>query len=133
MERETHFGPPAPVPQLRAAAASYVAAGAPSLVVAPVAAHDGFDQATVQFLLQRTFLERAAEVKELGEIVANQGQRLVDEANKFKGRTEDVPVLSDLERLAIYFVVHFFQLKQRKEEKIRKRKIGGGGGGRGRR
>ena len=35
-------------PQQAAVTVGYVAAGAPSLVVAPVAAHDGLDAATVQ-------------------------------------------------------------------------------------
>ena len=35
--------------------------GAPSLVVAPVAAHDGMDQAAAQFLLHQAFLARAVE------------------------------------------------------------------------
>ena len=38
--------------------------GAPSLVVAPVAAHDGLDDAAVQFLLQQSLRGRAAEDEE---------------------------------------------------------------------
>ena len=50
--------PEAPGPQLAAVTVGYVAAGAPSLVVAPVAAHDGLDDATVQFLLAQTPLAK---------------------------------------------------------------------------
>ena len=44
-------------PQLEAATVGYVATWAPSLVVASVAAHDGMDRATVQFLLPQTFVQ----------------------------------------------------------------------------
>ena len=82
VEDETHHGlrapttpplglrlaPPSEVPgrQVEAATVGYVAAGAPSLVVAPVAAHDGMEQATVQFLLRQTLLARAVEEEEGG-------------------------------------------------------------------
>ena len=42
----------------------YVAAGAPSLVLARVAAHDGLDDATVQFFLQQVLQARTAEEEE---------------------------------------------------------------------
>ena len=52
----------------------YVAAEAPSLVVAPVAVHDGLDDATVQFLLAQTLMAKQQEdveaklAKELREL-----------------------------------------------------------------
>ena len=54
----------------------------PSLVVAPVAAHDGLDQATVQFLLQQSLLARAEEeeAREQAEL-----DQLEDEA-RMEGR-----------------------------------------------
>ena len=58
--------PPGP-PQLVAATVRYVAAGTLPLVVVLVAAQDGLDDATVQFLLLQTLLERAAEEEEWGE------------------------------------------------------------------
>ena len=44
-----------------------VAAGPPSLVVAPVAVHDDVDAATVQFFLHQSFLARAAEEEKARE------------------------------------------------------------------
>ena len=57
----------APGPQA-AVMVGYVAAGAPSLVVAPVAAHDGLDAATLQFLLQQSLLAVAVEEEEAKEV-----------------------------------------------------------------
>ena len=65
----------------------HVAAGAPSLFVAPVGVHDGLDDATVQFLVQQVLQARTAEeeeakevaeVKELQDDMALQERRLVE-------------------------------------------------------
>ena len=59
-----------------------MAAGAPSLVVPPVA-HDGLDDATVQFLLQQSWRERAAEeeeeAKEVAEVKEEEAKEVVRE------------------------------------------------------
>ena len=51
-------------PWVEAVTVGYVAAGAPSLVVAPVAAHDELDAASVQYLLQQSLLARVEEEEE---------------------------------------------------------------------
>ena len=64
---------PAPLSEvagpLAAVTVGNVAAEAPSLVVALVAAHDGLDQVTVHFLLQQSLLARAEEEEEAREQV----------------------------------------------------------------
>ena len=81
---------PAPV-QVEAATVRFVVAGAPSLIVAPVAAHDGLDAATLQFLLQLSFQAFAAEegeamevakLVELEEQVAVKEQQMVEELER---------------------------------------------------
>ena len=69
--------PAAPGPQLAAVTVGYVAGGAP-LVVAPVAAHDGLDDATVQFLLAQTLLAKQQEDEE-----ARQAEELREWEDKF--------------------------------------------------
>ena len=59
--------PVAPGPQA-AVTVGYVAAGAPSLVLALVAVHDGLDDATAQVLLQQSLRARAAEEEEAKEV-----------------------------------------------------------------
>ena len=83
---------PAPLPEVAgpqaAVTVGYVAAEAPTLVVASVAEHDGLDDATVQFLLQQVFLARAedemvakeqAELDQLvGDLAVKEGQLLAE-------------------------------------------------------
>ena len=73
----------------------YVAAGAPSLVVALVAAHDGLDDATVQFLLAKTLLAKQQEDEE-----ARQAEELREWEDKFaKSETRIVEEVDRLRRL----------------------------------
>ena len=85
-------------PWVEAVTVGYVAAGAPSLVVASVAAHDGLDDATVQFLLQQSLLAVAAEeeearereeVKVLQEKVKEKERRIVEEIDRLRGLGEN--------------------------------------------
>ena len=81
-------------PWVEAVTVGYVAAGAPSLVVAPVAAHDELDTAFVQYLLQQSLLARAEEEeareqeedKRREEAVVTRMQRLEAEVMKYAGR-----------------------------------------------
>ena len=108
MEFETHASPrtqitpppgsrPAPLSDVAglqaAVTVGYVAAGPPSLVLALVAVHDHVDQASVQFLLQQSFLARAAEeekateeaeVKMLEDDVADKESLLLEELCKVR-------------------------------------------------
>ena len=54
-------------PWVEAVTVGYVAAGAPSFVVATVAAHDELDTASVQYLLQQSLLARVEEEEEARE------------------------------------------------------------------
>ena len=123
----------------------YVAAGAPSLVVAPVAAHDELDTASVQYLLQQSLLARVEEEEEEAreqeedkrqeEAVVTRTQRLEEEVMKHAGR--DRSQLSDLEKAAVVLVAHSDALSRRREEeeeddKKRKKKLPRGRVSRGR-
>ena len=61
-------------PWVEAVTVDYVAAGAPSLVVAPVAAHDELDTASVQYLLQQSLLARVEEEEEARELEEDKRQ-----------------------------------------------------------
>ena len=85
-------------PWVEAVTVGYVAAGAPSLVVAPVAAHDELDNATVQFLLQQSLLARAQEEEEARELeevmlleekVKEKERRIVEEIDRLRGLGEN--------------------------------------------
>ena len=83
---------PAPLPEVAGPQAAVtvgcVAAETPSLVVAPVAEHDGLDDATIQYLLQQSLLARAeeemvakeqAELEQLvGDLAVKEGQLLAE-------------------------------------------------------
>ena len=82
-------------PWVEAVTVGYVAAGAPSLVVAPVAAHDELDTASVQYLLQQSLLARVEEEEEARELeedkrqeeaVVTRMKRLEAEVMKYAGR-----------------------------------------------
>ena len=84
-----------PGPPLAAVTVGYVAAWAPSLVVAPVAAHDGLDDATVQFLSAQTLLAKQQEDEE-----ARQAEELREWEDKFaKSETRIVEEVDRLRRL----------------------------------
>ena len=104
---------------------------APSLVVAPVAAHDELDTASVQYLLQQSLLARVEEEEEAKEqeedkrqeeAVVTRMQRLETEVTKYAGR--DRSQLSDLEKAAVVLVAHSDALRRRRERrrKMKKRK-----------
>ena len=80
--------PAAPGPQA-AVTVGYVAAEAPSLVIVGVAAHDGLDQATVQFLLQQSLLARAEEEEDAREQA--ELDQLEEEVTLTKGRLLEAP------------------------------------------
>ena len=63
-------------PWVEAVTVGYVAAGAPSLVVAPVAAHDELDTASVQYLLQQSLLARVEEEEEARELKEDKRQEV---------------------------------------------------------
>ena len=82
-------------PWVEAVTAGYVSAFSPSLVVAPVAAHDELDTASVQYLLQQSLLARVEEEEEAREqeedkrqeeAVDTRMQRLEAEVLKYAGR-----------------------------------------------
>ena len=101
-----------------------MAAGAPSLV-APPAAHGGFDDATIAFLLEHSLAEKLQEeeVKEVDANLAAQEQRLVKLVHEL--RSEGPRQLSRLEMAVVYW----FQIKQDVLiKKGEKRKRGGRGG-----
>ena len=106
-----------------------MAAGAPSLVVAPVAAHDGLDDATVQFLLQQSLLARAQEEEEarereevmlLEEKVKEKERRIVEEIDRLRalGQNDRSPLLF---RTCGWYVARR-DLLAKKEKMKRKRK-----------
>ena len=116
-------------PWVEAVTVGYVAAGAPSLVVASVAAHDGLDDATVQFLLQQSLLAVAAEeeearereeVKVLQEKVKEKERRIVEEIDRLRGLGENdrSPLLT---RTCAWYVARR-DLLAKMEKKKRKRK-----------
>ena len=116
-------------PWVEAVTVGYVAAGAPSLVVASVAAHDGLDDATVQFLLQQSLLAVAAEeeearereeVKVLQEKVKEKERRIVEEIDRLRGLGENdrSPLLT---RTCAWYVARR-DLLAKLEKKKRKRK-----------
>ena len=99
-------------PWVEAVTVGYVAAGAASPVVAPVA-HDELDTASVQYLLQQSLLARVEEEEEAREqeedkrqeeAVVTRMQRLEAEVMKYAGR--DRSQLSDLEKAAVVLVAH---------------------------
>ena len=81
---------------VEAVTVGYVAAGAPSLVVAPVAAHDGLDDATVQFLLQQSLLARAQEEEEARE---REEVELLEEKVKEKVKEKERRIVEEIDRL----------------------------------
>ena len=107
-------------PWVEAVTVGHVAAGAPSLVVAPVAAHDELDTASVQYLLQQSLLARVEEEEE--EAMVTRMQRLEAEVMKYAGR--DRSQLSDLEKAAVVLVAHSDAVRRRRERrrKMKKRK-----------
>ena len=115
-------------PQVEAATVGYVAAGAPSLTVMPVA-DDGIDDATAKFLLSQTLLairqedeeaREREEVEEMEEKVAKRLLRLAEVVEQFRGR--DWSQLSDLERITCAIVAHSAALKKKKEKRKRKKR-----------
>ena len=116
-------------PWVEAVTVGYVAAGAPSLVVAPVAAHDELDNATVQFLLQQSLLARAQEEEEARELeevqlleekVKEKERRIVEEIDRLRslGENDRSPLLT---RTCGWYVARR-DLLAKKEEMKRKRK-----------
>ena len=116
-------------PWVEAVTVGYVAAGAPSLVVAPVAAHDGLDDASVQFLLQQSLLARAQEEEEarereevelLEEKVKEKERRIVEEIDRLRalGQNDRSPLLF---RTCGWYVARR-DLLAKKEKMKRKRK-----------
>ena len=106
-----------------------MAAGAPSLVVAPVAAHDELDNCTVQFLLQQSLLARAQEEEEARELeevmlleekVKEKERRIVEEIDRLRGLGEN-DRSSLLIRTCAWYVARR-DLLAKMEETKRKRK-----------
>ena len=114
-----------------------VAAEAPSLVVPPVAEHDGLDDATIQYLLQQSLLARAEEemvAKEQAELelLVKEGQLLAelrrDRDDAVRVTRETWSSLSCVERTAVVWFVAKEKVTKWKEKKEKER---GGGEGRG--
>ena len=107
----------------------YVAAEAPSLVVAPVAAHDGLDDATVQFLLAQTLLAKqqedeevrqAEELREWEDKIAKSKTRIVEEVDRRLGDRSDLTTL--LKRVSTWYLNRNEVLKRKEKRKKKKKK-----------
>ena len=129
---------PAPLPEA-AVTVGYVAAEAPSLVVAPVAEHDGLDDATIQYLLQQSLLARAeeemvakeqAELEQLvGDLAVKERQLLAELRRDRDGVTlETWSSLSRVERTAVVWFVAKEKVTKWKEKKGKERRGGEGRG-----
>ena len=121
----------APGPQLAAVTVSYVAAGAPSLVVAPVAAHDGLDDATVQFLFAQTLLakqqedEEARQAEELTkweDKFAKLETRTVEEVDRLRRLGDRSDLTTLLNRVSRWYVTRDEVLKRKEKRKKKKKK-----------
>ena len=109
-----------------------VAAGPPSLVVALVAVHDHVDQASVQFLLQQSFLAHAAgeekareeaEVKMLEDDVADKESLLLEELCKVRdGVWLPWSKFSGVEKVAVHWHVALVKARKKKGSKKRKKR-----------
>ena len=134
---------PAPLPEVAgpqaAVTVGYVAAEAPSLVVAPVAEHDGLDDATIQYVLQQSLLARAeeemvakeqAELEQLvGDLAVKEHQLLAELRRDRDGVTlETWSSLSRVERTAVVWFVAKEKVTKWKEKKGKERRGGEGRG-----
>ena len=108
-----------------AAVVGDVAAGAPSLVVVPVAKHDGLDDATVQFLLQQSLRMRAAEeeAKELEDVAVMRERRLLRLLGELGGAGPQAN-LTILEQAALSWFSKTKVMKRKEKRKKKRRKPG---------
>ena len=136
---------PAPLPEVAgpqaAVTVGYVAAEAPSLVVTPVAEHDGLVDATIQYLLQQSLLARAEEevvAKEqaaldqlVGDLAVKEGQLLAelrrDRDDVVRVTRETWSSLSRVERTAVVWFVAKERVTKWKDKKEKGERGGGGG------